>query len=103
MRMNLQIWSAVAVIVIGYLVAVLYQTHHLDQQTRHLDQINDLRSEMNHRFEDLKEWIRAEFRRMDERIDHLAGRVEKVEARLERVEGRFDKLEVRFEQPATKG
>jgi len=58
---------------------------------------------MNHRFEDLKEWIRAEFRRMDERIDHLAGRVEKVEARLERVEGRFDKLEARFEQPATKG
>ncbi len=77
--MNLQIWSAVAVIVIGYLVAVLYQTHHLDQ-----------------RIDDMKEWIRAEFRRIDERIDHLAGRVERLEAR-------FDKLEARLAQPTTKG
>jgi hypothetical protein len=38
----------------------LVQTHHLDEQTRHLDQrINDLRSEMSHRFDDPKGWIRA--------------------------------------------
>ena len=55
--MSLQIWSAVAVILAGYLTAMLYQTHHLDQR------IDDLRSEVNHRFDDLKEWIRAEFRR----------------------------------------
>jgi predicted nuclease with TOPRIM domain len=88
--MNMRIWSAVAVIVIGYLVAMLYQTHHWDRR------IDDLRSEVNHRFDDLKEWIRAEFRRIDERIDHLAGRVERLEAP-------FDKLEARFEQPTTKG
>ena len=57
--MNPQRWSPVAVIVISYLVAVLYQTHHFDR-----------------RIDDLKEWIRAEFRRVDERIDHLAGAVE---------------------------
>ncbi len=88
--MNLQIWSAVAVIVIGYLVAMLYQTHHLDRR------IDDLRSEVNHRFDDLREWIRAEFRRIDERIDHLAGRVEKLEVHL-------DKLGARLEQPTAKG
>ena len=88
--MSLQIWSAVAVIVIGYLVAMLYQTRHWDRR------IDDLRSEVNHRFDDLKEWIRAEFRRLDERIDHLAGLVERLDAR-------FDKLEARFEQPTAKG
>lgn len=70
--------------------------------------INDLRSDVNHRFDDLKEWIRAEFRRVDERIDHLAGRLEKVagrfenvEGRLEKVEGRLGALEARFEHPVT--
>jgi hypothetical protein len=51
--MNLQIWSAVAVIVIAHWVMVFYQTRHLDRR------INDLRSDLNHRFDDLKEWIRA--------------------------------------------
>ena len=50
----------------------------------HLDKrIDDLRSEMNHRFDDMKLWAQSEFRRLDERIDRLTERISKIEEKLE--------------------
>jgi len=49
-----QTWAQVALIVAGYLVAILYQTHHIDK-----------------RIDDLKDWIRSEVKRLEERIGHL--------------------------------
>lgn len=63
--MDKQLWSAIIVVVVAQVVGLFYQTNHLDKR------IDDLRSEMSHRFDDLKDWIRAELRRIDERIDRL--------------------------------
>jgi len=59
--MDKQLWAAVAVIVLGYAIGLYFQNKRID----------DLRSEINHRFDDLKDWIRAELRRIEERLDRL--------------------------------
>ncbi len=70
--MNVQLWGAAAVIVLGYVVGFYFQHRELDKLEGNLNRrIDDLRSEMNHRFDDLKDWIRSEIRRMDERIERL--------------------------------
>ena len=69
-------WGPVAVIVGGYLLGMFFQNHCID----------DLRDSMNKRFDDLRELLKSEIKRVEERI-------ERVEARLERVEERLDGLE----------
>jgi hypothetical protein len=89
-----QLWTAVGVAFLGYLIALLYQTYHTDKR------IDDLRSEMNarlasferligerfasfekliderfaavdKRFDDLTRWLQSEIRRLDDRVETL--------------------------------
>ncbi len=63
-------WAAIlggqtAIIIGGYALGFYFQNRRID----------DLRSEINHRFDDFKDWIRAELRRIEERLDRLEHRV----------------------------
>jgi hypothetical protein len=73
--MNNQLWGAGGVIVLGYVVGFYFQSRSI----AHLDKrIDDLRAEMNarfaeinHRFDDLKDWIRSEVKRLEDRIERI--------------------------------
>jgi len=73
--MNNQLWGAVVVIVLGYVLGFYFQSRSI----AHLDKrIDDLRAEMNarfaeinHRFDDLKDWIRSEVKRLEDRIERI--------------------------------
>ena len=66
--MSSQLWGAVVVIVLGYVLGFYFQSRSI----AHLDKrIDDLRAELNHRFDDLKDWIRSEVQRLEERIEHV--------------------------------
>ena len=66
--MSSQLWGAVVVIVLGYVLGFYFQSRSIG----HLDKrIDDLRAELNHRFDDLKDWIRSEVQRLEERIEHV--------------------------------
>ncbi len=65
--MSSQLWGAVVVIVLGYVLGFYFQSRSI----AHLDKrIDDLRAELNHRFDDLKDWIRSGVQRLEERIEH---------------------------------
>jgi Tfp pilus assembly protein PilN len=66
--MSSQLWGAVVVIVLGYALGFYFQSRSI----AHLDKrIDDLRAELNHRFDDLKDWIRSEVQRLEERIERV--------------------------------
>jgi Tfp pilus assembly protein PilN len=66
--MSSQLWGAVVVIVLGYVLGFYFQSRNI----AHLDKrIDDLRAELNHRFDDLKDWIRSEVKRLEDRIEHV--------------------------------
>jgi len=66
--MSSRLWGAVVVIVLGYVPGFYFQSRSI----AHLDErIDDLRAEINHRFDDQKDWIRAEVKRLEDRIEHV--------------------------------
>jgi Tfp pilus assembly protein PilN len=71
--MNSQLWGAVVVIVLGYVLGFYFQSRsiaHLDKRIDDLRaEINARFAEVNHRFDDLKDWIRSEVKRLEERIE----------------------------------
>ena len=71
--MNGQLWGAVVVIVLGYVLGFYFQSRsiaHLDKRIDDLRaEINARFAEVNHRFDDLKDWIRSEVKRLEERIE----------------------------------
>ena len=70
--MDKQLWAATAIIIAGYVLGFYFQNRRLDDFKQAVDnRFGDLRGEMNHRFDDLKDWIRAELRRIDGRIDSV--------------------------------
>jgi hypothetical protein len=68
-----QSWVQVGTICAVLVAALIYQTHYIDKRFEAVDK----------RFDDLKDWIRAELRRIDERLDSLTERVAKIEEKLE--------------------
>ncbi len=58
--MNAQ-WGPAALVVVGYLVALLFQRH----------QIQDLMEEMNHRFEDLARYLDQRSKNLEDRLGRL--------------------------------
>ena len=73
--MNVQLWSAIAVVMLGYIVGFYFQHRDTDNVNRRID---DLRAEMNgrlvaidKRLDDLKDWMRSEFKRLEERIERI--------------------------------
>jgi hypothetical protein len=54
MNSLVQSWAQVLTIAAAIVGALIYQTHYIDK-----------------RFDDLKDWIRAELRRIDERLDRI--------------------------------
>ena len=73
--MSNQLWGAVAVIVLGYVLGFYFQSRsiaHLDKRIDDLRaEINARFAEVNHRFDDLKDWIRSEVKRLEERIERM--------------------------------
>lgn len=77
--MNNQLWGAVVVIVLGYVLGFYFQSRsiaHLDKRIDDLSprldgRIDDPNSSVHHRFHDLKDWIRSEVKRLEDRIDRI--------------------------------
>jgi len=71
--MNSQLWGAVVVIVLGYVLGFYFQSRSIAHLVKRIDdlraEINARFAEVNHRFDDLKDWIRSEVKRLEERIE----------------------------------
>jgi len=57
----LQSWIQVGTICVVLVPALFYQTHYIDKRFE----------DLNHRFDDLKDWIRCEIKRLEDRLDRL--------------------------------
>jgi predicted nuclease with TOPRIM domain len=69
-------WGPVAVIVGGYLLGIYFQSRSIS----HLDRrIGDLRDSINRRFEDLRDLLKSEVKRLEERFDRVDERLERLE------------------------
>jgi len=80
-------WGPVAVIVAGYLLGAYFQSRSI----AHLDRrIDDLRDSVNNRFDDLRDLLKSEVKRVEESIGHVDTRVQRVEQRLDRIDDRLE-------------
>src|SRR3984885_14374173 len=76
-------WGPVAVIVVGYLLGIYFQSRSI----AHLDRrIDDLRDSINRRLDDLRDLLKSVVKRLEERFDRVDERFDRVEERLERLE-----------------
>jgi hypothetical protein len=74
-----QLWSAVVVVMLGYIVGFYFQRRDLDRMDAGINRrVDDLRDAMNQRFNgvdarfsDLKDFIKAEVARLQDRIERL--------------------------------
>ena len=79
-----QLWLAVAVVMLGYIVGFYFQHRELDKLETSLNRrIDDLRSEMSTRFTGLQSEISARFAALHEL---LKSEVKRLEDRLDRIE-----------------
>jgi flagellar capping protein FliD len=69
-------WGPVAVIVGGYLLGIFFQNRRID----------DLRDSISKRFEDLRDLLKSEVKRLEERLDHMDQRFDRLDERLDRME-----------------
>jgi low affinity Fe/Cu permease len=70
--MDKQLWVGVAVVVVGYVIGFYFQRRDIDKLEASLNRrIDDLRSEMVARFEGLRDLLRSEIKRVEERIERL--------------------------------
>ena len=66
---QLQQWGPVAVIVAGYLLGFYFQNSRL----------NDFKDSINKRFDDMRDLVKSEVRRLDERLARLDQRLDRLE------------------------
>ena len=79
-----QLWLAVAVVMLGYIVGFDFQHRELDKLETSLNRrIDDLRSEMSTRFTGLQSEMNARFAALHEL---LKSEVKRLEDRLDRIE-----------------
>jgi len=79
-----QLWLAVAVVMLGYIVGFYFQHRELDKLETSLNRrIDDLRSEMSTRFTGLQSEMNARFAALHEL---LKSEVKRLEDRLDRIE-----------------
>jgi len=79
-----QLWLAVAVVMLGYVVGFYFQHRELDKLETSLNRrIDDLRSEMSTRFTGLQSEMNARFAALHEL---LKSEVKRLEDRLDRIE-----------------
>jgi hypothetical protein len=62
-------WGPVAVVVGGYLLGIFSQNRRID----------DLRVSINNRFDDLRDLLKSEVKRLEERFDHVDERLVRLE------------------------
>ena len=90
-----QLWTAVGVAFLGYLIALLYQTHHTDKR------IDDLRSEMNARFASFEKLLDERFASFERLLDERFAAVDKrfddltrwLQSEIKRLDDRVEKVE----------
>jgi hypothetical protein len=61
-------WGPALLVCFTVVMGLFYQNSRLNDLNRRID---DLKASIDKRFDDLKDYIKSEFRRVDERIDRL--------------------------------
>ena len=68
-------WGPVAVIVGGYLLGIFFQNRRIDDLrdsiNSRFDGVNSRFDSVNKRFDDLRDLLKSEIKRVEERIDRL--------------------------------
>lgn len=68
-------WGPVAIIVGGYLLGFYFQNRRIDDlrdsTNRRFDDNNKRLDDVNKRFDDLRDLIKSEFKRLEDRIDRI--------------------------------
>jgi archaellum component FlaC len=72
-------WGPVVVIVLGYVIGFYFQNRRIDDLRDAINQrfaavdarLSDLNSKMDSRFADLKDFVRSEISRLEDRIERL--------------------------------
>lgn len=72
-------WGPALLVVFGFVITTVYQTHHYDK-----------------RYEDLKAYIDVQVKRLEDRIAGLEARIAGLEARIVGLEARFTQVEARL-------
>jgi hypothetical protein len=62
-------WGSALLIVFGFVLTVVYQTHHFDKRFDYLDK----------RIDDLRDLTRSEIRRVEERMGRIEDRLDRLE------------------------
>jgi predicted nuclease with TOPRIM domain len=85
-------WGPIAVIVGGYLLGIYFQSRSISHLDRRID---DLRDSMTKRFDDLRDLLKSEVKRLEDRMERLDGRLARVEERLDHLDERLQHPVVR--------
>ena len=90
-----QLWLAVAVVMLGYIVGFYFQHRELDKLETSLNRrIDDLRSEMSTRFTGLQSEMNARFAALQSEISaRFAALHELLKSEVKRLEDRLDRIE----------
>jgi hypothetical protein len=59
--LNTQIWAAAGAVIVSILLTMIYQNARFNAREKRIDD----------RINDLKDWIRSEIRRVEDRIDRI--------------------------------
>jgi archaellum component FlaC len=65
-------WGPAALIVFGYMAAAIWQNKRID--------------DIGKRFDDIKDWVKAEFGRVHDRLDRIDKTLEKLDTRVKVLE-----------------
>ena len=76
-------WGPVAVIVGGYLLGIYLQRRSIAGVERCIDDLGD---SINNRLDDLRDLLKSEIKRVEERLDRVEERFDRVDERLDRLE-----------------
>jgi len=91
-----QLWTAVAVVMLGYVVGFYFQHRDVDKLETTLNRrIDDLRSEMNARFAALQSEMNARFAALQSEMNaRFAALHELLRSEVKRLEDRLDRIEL---------
>jgi septation ring formation regulator EzrA len=73
-------WGPALVVLFGFVLTVVYNAHHFDKRFDLTDK----------RIDDLRDTLKSEIRRVEDRMVRIEDRIDRIEARVARIEERLE-------------